>query len=404
MALFDYQAIDHKGKEVKGKIDAANEKAAKLTLQQQRLYVHSLKVAKESKRHGKKHAGSQGKVSSGELANFTRQFATLQATAIPYDKALEVMIQESKESPLIGVMSEMKSKITEGQSLAQALEGFKQIFSGMYIAMVRAGEAGGTLPQVMERLAKFMEEQEELKSKVQGAMIYPLIMITLGIGIVIFMLTFILPKITPIFEQFNVELPFPTRAVLFLSDVITGGWWALIILVGGGIYGFKRFKSTEKGKYRIDQTLLRIPVLNKLLNKIYHFRFTQTLAVLMGSGVDLKQSLSIVSRVMGNRVYEEKFAEVTEDITKKGLDLSQALKRTKLFPPSLLQMIRVGEESGELETMLDKVALNLDKEVSRALEKALALLEPMMILLMAVMVGFIVLAVMLPMFELNQML
>jgi len=404
MALFDYAALDAKGNKRKGRIDAASLKAAKQSLQGQGLYLTEIRPHQERSLKLSLGAKTGGRISGRQIADFTAQFAVLQATGIPYDKALEILIQETKNPVFLHLLSEVKARIEEGAPFAQALEPHQAQFGKMYLAMVRAGEAGGNLAKVLGKLSKYLEETEEIKGRLSSALVYPIVMTLVGLAIVVFLLTFILPKIVPLFQQFEVELPLATRMVIGASDLISGAWWILLPLGLAGIYAFQRYKATPAGAWQVESALLKTPVLAGMLHKLYHYRFAQTLGALLTGGVEVKEALSIVSQVTGSVVYEKAFAQVDLDITQKGLDLSQALRKTGLFPPALVQMVRVGEEAGELEAMMEQITANLEKEMARTMQKGLALLEPVLIVLMALGVGFIVMAVMLPMFELNQML
>ncbi len=406
MALFEYRAIDKSGKSRKGKIDAPTSKQAAAKIKSQGLHLVSISGTK-TKTNGATFQQIPRKKPSIRyeiITDFTRQLAILISTGIPYDKAFDILIEESEHSSFQHILDLIKARIVEGSSLAAALEDHPIHFTKMYVAMIRAGEAGGTLDQVLDRLTEAREQTSEIKSKIQKALIYPMIMTIMGLGIVIFMVAFIIPKIVPIFKQFNVQLPLPTRIVLGLSDIITSNGW-LILLVFGLIYFLAiRFFKMSQGELIKDRLLLKVPVLGKIIRKIIIFRFTQTLSTLLQSGVELKQSLEIVKGVIGNRVYESRFDEIVPNITKRGMDLSQALRQADLFPASVIQMIRVGEESSQLEKMLNKVSAILENEVKQSLEKSIALLEPALILWMAVSVGFIVLSVMLPMLRMNQLI
>jgi len=406
MALFEYRAIDKSGKNKKGKIDAPSSKQAAAKIKSQGLHLVTISGTKEKLkgspgyRRSQKHASIRFEIITG----FTRQLAILISTGIPYDKAFDILIEESEQVTFQRILDLIKAKIVEGSSLASALEGHPMLFSKMYIAMVKAGEAGGTLDQVLERLAESRERTSEIKAKIQKALIYPTIMTLMGLGIVVFMVTFIIPKIVPIFQQFNVQLPLPTRIVLWVSDLLTENSLSLTLFVGITLLGLYRFFKSNKGEWTKDWLLMQAPVLGKITRKIIMFRFTQTLGTLLQSGVELKQSLEIVKQVMGNRIFESRFDDISRNITKRGMDLSQALRQAEIFPVSVIQMIRVGEESSQLEKMLDKVSTILENEVRQSLEKSIALLEPALILWMAVSVGFIVLSVMLPMLRMNQLI
>ncbi|PCI30494.1 MAG: hypothetical protein COB67_01555 [SAR324 cluster bacterium] len=406
MALYEYRAIEKNGKNRKGKIDAGSLKQATSTLQSQGLYILSIGAAKgrSASARQKEKKSTTAAIPSKVITGFTRQFAILVSTGIPYDKSLEILVEEGEHPEFQHVLSALRAQVLEGSSLAGAMASHPRLFSKMYVAMVRAGEAGGTLAKVLEQIARVREEEEELKAKIQSAMIYPVIMVFMGLGIVVFMISFILPKIVPIFQQFNVQLPLPTRIVMFASDLIVQHWLTVLILLAGSFLAGRRFFLTRAGRKLWDQSLLKIPVLGKVVRKITVFRFTQTMGTMLESGVELKQALEIVKYALGNRVFEDTFDQVILDITRKGMDLSQALRKSEIFPVTVIQMIRVGEESSQLEKMLNQISIILEKEVKQTVEKAVALLEPVMILWMAAMVGFIVLAIMMPMFEMNQLI
>lgn len=406
MPIFGYKAINRDGKNVKGSIDATSEKQAVAKLQAQNLYVASIHTLKKKDNHSKNGGSNRRRksVPSSEITGFIRQFSVLASTGIPYDKAFEILLQECQHIGFRSVLSDMKSQIMEGSSLANTMQNFPDIFSRMHVAMVRSGETGGTLPDVLKRMADSREADEALKNKIQGALVYPIIMVGVAILIVIFMLTFILPKITPIFQQFNVQLPLPTRIVIFFSDILMNHWLLVLIGFSGAFFLLRKARYTAKGELLFDRMLLKIPILGKLLEKIIICRFTQTLGTMLSSGVELRSTLKVIKHVVGNRVYENIFDQMSKDITEKGLDLSFVLKKTGLFPATVTQLVRVGEESSQLEDMLNKISEILDKEIKQTLEKTIALLEPITILWMAIVVGFILLAVMMPMFEINNLL
>ena len=406
MALFEYRAIDRSGKNKKGKIDAGSLKQATSKLKTQGLHIVSVATSKENLQanHKVKRVVKKSVVPAAVITNFIRQLSVLVGTGIPYDRAIEILIQESDHNTFQHVLSGIKAQIEEGSSLAVALETQPELFPKMYIAMVSAGEAGGTLSKVLNHLTISREANEALASKIKGALIYPIIMTIVGLFIVVFMITFIIPKVVPIFQQFDIQLPLPTQIVLGISYLVTTYWLQFILLILVATFISRRFLRTSRGERLRDWFLLQIPILGKILKKIITFRFVQTLATLLTSGVELKHSLEIVKYVMGNRVYEDKFDRIAGDITKKGLNLSQALRQSSIFPGSVIQMIRVGEESSTLEEMLTKIATILENEVKQTMDKVVALIEPVMILWMAATVGFIVLAVLLPMFKLNQLI
>ncbi|MBU3918167.1 type II secretion system F family protein [bacterium] len=408
MALFEFRAIDKTGKPKKGKIDAASIKQATSKLKSQGLHIISISNSKEwlklpSKKNSDKSTRKKS-IPSKVITNFTRQLSILLSTGIPYVKAFDILIEESEHPSFQNVLSEIKAQIVEGSSLAGALQNQSNYFQKMYVAMVKAGEAGGTLSGVLDRLAQSREEREALVSKIQSALIYPIIMVSMGISIVTFMVTFIIPKIVPVFQQFDVKLPLPTRIIIAMSNSITSNWLLLIIFIICSVIVLWRLMKTNQGERIRDSLILKIPVIGTVINKIIVFRFTQTLGTLLTSGVELNQSLNIVKYAVGNRVFEDKFDQINLDITQKGMDLSQALRKSLLFPITIIQMIRVGEEASKLEEMLEKMSIIQENEIKQSLDKVIALLEPISLLGMAVMVGFIVMAVMMPMFKMNQLI
>lgn len=406
MAIFGYKAINRDGKTVKGTIDATSEKLAVSKLQSQNLYVSSIHPVKEKRFFIKEKSltARRKSIPSTEITAFIRQFSVLASTGIPYDKSFDILSQECQHAGFKTVLVDMKAHIAEGGSLANTMQKFPDIFSRMHVAMVRSGETGGTLPEVLKRMADAREEGESISNKIRGALVYPIIMVVVAILIVVFMLTFILPKITPVFKQFNVQLPLPTRIVIFCSEALINHWFIFFLGLGGTFFTLKKIKATSKGEWWFDRLALKIPVLGKVLEKMIIYRFTQTLGIMLSSGIDLRATLKVIKYVVGNRVYEDIFDQLSKDITEKGLDLSYVLKKTGLFPPTITQLVRVGEETSQLEVMLSKISEILEREIKQTVEKAISLLEPLTILWMAAVVGFILLAVMMPMFEINNLI
>lgn len=403
MPIFNYKAIDQTGKEIKGKMDANSEKQAISQLQGDKLFPVFVKQVKSKNKSSKNQFLKSNKIPPALITEFTRQFAVMSEAGVPYDKGLEILIQECNHQVFQSLLSKIRSQIVEGRSLSQALQNFPDVFSNMYVAMVRAGEASGNLAPSLFRMTRFREDQAAINAKIQAALIYPSIMGVLGIGIVIFMVSFVLPKIIPMFAHFGVQLPLPTRIVIALSNGFQSYGLFLFVFIVSSILIFLKWKKTEWGERVYDSFLIKIPTLKGVLQKLLVYRFTQSLGTLLESGVDMKHGLEIVQLVTGNKVYEKKIAEMSYDITHKGLSLSQGVKKTELFDATVVQMIRVGEQSSKLPEMLLKISSNLELEVKRILEKALAFLEPVIILVMAVFVGFIIMSILLPMFAMNQL-
>lgn len=403
MAIFQYKALNQKGKELKGKLDAPNKKQAIQQLKSQQYYILSLQPLQSTREKITSGKQKNTKVSDKQITSFTRQLAIMLDTGISYDKALEILIQETKSPGFQNILSQIRTHILSGITLSKSLEQYPSVFTPMYTSIIRAGEEGGNLPEVMLRQAQYQEEENVMKSKVQTAMIYPVIMAVLGTGIMIFMITFILPRITPVFEHFGVALPLPTRIVIFISHLITENSWLLLGILLVLTLSLQKFGQTEQGYLFKHRLILKIPVLKEFLQRLYTLRFVLALGSLLKSGIDMEKSLQMASLVTGNKAWEKAMESLFKDISQKGFSLSTGLKKTQLFHDSIIQMIRVGEESGQLDSLLTKMSASLEVEVKQMLEKAVAFLEPGIIIATSIGVGFIVLAVLLPMFDMNQL-
>jgi len=406
MPVFDYQALDAKGKTVSGIIDAEGAKVARQKIRSMGNFPISLKEV--SGREGLKETrGSQfqnlfSRVTASQVSLWTRQLATLTGAGFPLVTALTTLVSQSKNQGFTKIVAQIKDAIVEGNSFASALSLYPNIFSQIYINMVRAGETSGTLEIVLERLADIMEKQQELKSRIQTAMAYPILMTAVGTLVLFFLMTFVVPNITTIFEDMDQTLPAPTRFLLAASDIFKGYWWLLAILLIAAFIAVRIYRKTEKGLFTTDRLILSFPVAGPLLKKIAVARFTRTLASLTENGVTMLPALEIVKNVTGNVVIGNAIDTASGDV-EKGQGLGQALVSGDVFPELAIQMIEVGEQSGELEPMLYKIADVYEDEVQSSIMSMMAMLEPIMILVMAAVVLFIVLSICLPIFEMNQL-
>lgn len=410
MALFKYKAIDDVGKNYKGSIEANNKQDAINQLQKKKYYILNItqneailnKIGKDSIL--KKLDLFQPKVSIKQRIDFTRQFASLIITGVPYYRALQVITNGIKNKFFKSILTELQKNILEGKSLSISLKKFSDVFSPVYVALVQAGELSGSLGDLMNKQANFDTRQYKMQSKIRNALLYPAIMSCVALGIIIFLIKYILPKILPIFEQFETVLPLPTRVVVFLSDLLTNYGGTTFVVFLFIVISINLFLKSPKGKIKWDFFLLKIPVYNTFLKKILNYRFVQVLSTLLSSGVDLKTALEIGEKITGNAFYEKSIKSLNSEVTQKGFSLSQGIKKIGLLDDSLIQIIKIGEESGNLEPTLEQAAENLEFELQSGLDKYIALLEPIIILVMAVFVGFIILSVLLPMFQLNQLI
>jgi general secretion pathway protein F len=342
------------------------------------------------------------RVKISELAHMTRQLAHLLGANIPLVEALGALQDQVENVLLKKSVSQIKDKVVEGRRLHEAMKAFPDIYDDLYISMVQAGEASGALEQVLKRLADFTEYQATLKSKVTGAMLYPVIMSLVGSSLMLYLLVSVVPKIVTIFEDSDVILPLPTRILMGVSGFAQSYWWLLIILAFLGGWFFKRYVRTPHGRRKIDQLSLKAPIFGELFRKIAISRFTRTLGTLLQSGVQLLQALDIVKHVVNNKVLSEAI-DSTKHSVREGESIAEPLKRSGQFPPMVIHMIAVGEKTGALETMLEKVADSYDAEVNTTVSSLTTLLEPLMILIMGGVVSFIVLSILLPILRMSEL-
>ncbi len=406
MPVFDYQALDAKGKSVSGIIDADGAQAARQKIRTMGNFpvsvkeVTSIESNKESRTPHFQNLFSR--VTQAQVSLWTRQLATLTGAGFPLVTALTTLVSQTKTQGFTKIVARIKDSIVEGNSFASALTLYPSVFSPIYINMVRAGETSGTLEIVLQRLADIMEKQQELKSRIQTAMAYPILMTAVGTLVLFFLMTFVVPNITTIFEDMNQTLPTPTRFLLGASDLFNNYWWLLVILFIGSFFALKIFRKTERGLVTTDRWILSLPIAGPLLKKIAVARFTRTLGSLTENGITMLPALEIVKNVTGNVVISGVVENASNEV-EKGQGLGQSLVAGGIFPDLAVQMIQVGEQSGELEPMLYKIADVYENEVQSSIMSMMAMLEPVMILIMAAVVLFIVLSICLPIFEMNQL-
>lgn len=337
-----------------------------------------------------------------ELALLTRRLATLIGASMPLFEAVATLMEQERPGELRSVLSRVKERLAEGRGLAAALGSESQLFSESYISMVAAGEASGALDLVLERLADFLESQEAVRSKVTTALAYPILMAIVGGGVMLFLLTFVIPKITGVFADNKAALPLITVILLKVSAFVRKGWWALAALVAAVLFTYRRLMKGEPFRLKRDAFLLKLPGMGALLQKLILARFAKILGLLLTSGVPVIKAMEITGEAVVNRAYRAFLGEARSELIEGG-KLSATLARSPLFPPLLIHMIGIGEQSGTLEKMLDKAGSAFEKEFDTATTRFMALLEPILVLAMGLSVGFVVVAVLLPIFQLNQL-
>lgn len=404
MAVFEYRGVGADGRPAKGIVDAESARAARAKLRKDGIFP--TEVREESA--GRSLAGRPGRragrrVSATDLAVTTRQLATLVGAAVPLVESLRALADQVEHPTLKPVLARVRERVNEGASLADALADHPRIFTPLYVNMVRSGEASGALDIVLGRLADFTEKQARLRGRLGAAMIYPIIMLVVGTGILAFLLSYVVPQITQVFAEQKVVLPWLTRALLAVTDVLRGYWWLILGLVAAAALGLDRYRRTPKGRETLDRLWLRLPVFGRLVRMAAVARATRTLSTLLGAGVQMLPALGIVAAVVDNRVLAGAI-EAARTRVAEGESLSEPLRRSGQFPPIVTHMIAVGERSGELEAMLSKVADAYDEVVETRIAALTALLQPVMILAMGAVVLLVVLAILLPIIDMNTVL
>ncbi len=410
MAVFEYKALNAKGKKVAGIIDAESSTAAKNKLRQENVFPTALsKIESHDKKEDKKKSSILedfsffSKISSSELSMITRQLSTLLSAGFPLVKAVGTLVPQSKSKVMQKVLSRVKDAIEEGSSFANALALYPNVFSPVFINMVNAGESSGTLEIVLERLADFNENKEDSKNKLQAALAYPILMTVICSVILTFLLTYVVPGIVNIFTDMNQTLPLPTLILIGVSSFFKSFWWAIVAVPFIIFFIFYLIRKTQKGAYIIDKVLISLPLAGPLLTKIIAARFTRTLGSLLDNGVPMLTALNIAKSITGNLVIY-KLIDTAYDTVERGGELGEVLSASPAFPTLASQMIKIGEASGKLEKMLQKTADLFEKEVQTSITAASSLIEPLIILVMGVVVAGIILSICLPIFEINQLI
>ena len=402
MPSFAYQAKDASGKSVSGVIEAENERILRAKLREMNYYVTGITQKSTSPLQADVGAliGRFRGVSEQSLVVFARQFATMINAGLAMVRCLDVLSVQTEDHQLRGVITTVRRDVEGGSTLANALAKHPKVFSPLFVNMVRAGELGGILDEVLNRLATFLEKDYNLRKKVKAAMTYPMVILCMAVLIVLFLVTFILPTFVQLFEGMQMRLPFPTKVLIGFTNGVRHWWVDLIVLVVLiiGLILFRRYTSTQTGRRRYDAFKLRLPVFGLLIRKVAISRFCRTLGSLLQSGVPIMQALEIVGKASGNEVVADTVQKVRESV-REGESIALPLQLSGMFPPLVTQMVSVGEETGNLDAMLAKIADFYDTEVEYMLASLTSLLEPLLILVMGFIVGWIVVSVFLPLYQ-----
>ncbi len=404
MSAFAYQALDAKGRRKEGMIEADSARQARQALREQGLTPLALTEAVEQVRQQTQSRNwLQPRISTSELALLTRQLATLVAAALPIEEALKAVAQQTEKAKLSTLIAAVRTKVLEGHSLADGLSAFPSIFDRLYRAMVAAGEKSGHLDTVLDRLADYTEQRQQMKSKLLQAMIYPIILTLVAISVIAILLATVVPKVVEQFIHMKQQLPFSTRFLMAASDLVRdyGLWFLLLTAIGLICWGSWVKKPLNRRHYHA--MLLRLPVIGRVSRGLNTARFARTLSILNSSAVPLLDGMRISGEVLSNDEAKIRVAEAAERV-REGGSLRASLEQTKLFPPMMLHMIASGERSGELDNMLERAADNQDREFESQVNIALSIFEPALVVSMAVIVLFIVLAILQPILQLNNMI
>jgi type IV pilus assembly protein PilC len=400
MMTFSYQARDGAGNIVNGIQDAINEDNAVTSLMSRGLMVLSLQ---------QKAAASRSKnkvwtVKETDLVLFTRQLATMIEAGISLVQALTALYEQcdpKRQKSLRNVISDVTARVQGGDTFHESIAKHPRVFNRLFVSMVKAGEAGGLLSEILDRLAGFLEASARLRKKVKSAMTYPVIVLSIAFLITTFLIVRVVPVFGEIFKDFGAKLPAPTQFLIDLSDFIRAQWYFMILGIGGTIFGSRVFLRSTRGRQLSDRWKLKLPVFGPLIHKICMSRFARTFAQLIRSGVPILEVLDIVGGTSGNHVVEQSIKGVSTDV-EKGDNLSVALSKEKIFPPMMLRMVAAGESTGRIDTMLEKMADFWDEEIEALLDALTSLIEPLLIVFLGVIVGGIVIAMFLPIFKLNE--
>jgi len=400
MATFAYTVRDASGQVRTGTSEAENVDILKRRLQEQGFTVTDLKQTAATKK--KKPGGGWGRVKLADLSIFCRQFSTMIDAGVSLVRSLDVLGEQTQNPKLKRMILDIQQEVESGQTLSKAMSKYPKTFTNLFIGLIRAGEVGGVLEEALQRLSHFLEKDMELKRKVKAALTYPCIVVVVAVGIVVGLCTFIVPKFIELFKDLGVkELPWMTQVLVDFSDFLKNKWYIGILMIFIGYIAIKYFGTTRIGRRVIDRIKLKVPVFGKLHHKIALARFSRTLGTLLVSGVPILQALETVAGTVGNTIISEAVMEARARI-REGDRIKDPLEKSRMFPPMVVHMISIGEESGALDQMLTKIADFYEQEVDATLQSLTAAIEPVLIVFLGVCVGFIVIAMFMPLIQVIQ--
>lgn len=406
MPVFEYKAVDAENKQRRGLIDADTPREARVKLKKEQLYVTDLRERKKRAAGGLQIKGITGiegvnKQRAEQVAAVTRQMASLLQAGIPLAEALRMVIEQAPDKKIESTFRDIREKVTQGMPFGDAVLQHPAYFTELYSNMVKAGESSGSIDKVLARLAGFLQAQTRLKNKVGAALIYPMVMIIVGVMVVAILLTFVVPKVTKLIEGRGQELPLPTKILVSVSHFLVNYWLLVAVGIILAMIGFQLFVNSERGRLIWDRFKLSLPVFGDLMRKQSMARFSTTLATLLRSGVPALQAIDVTRNVLDNKILQNALQDVHDQVL-EGADISTPMKKSGAFPPTVAYMVGVGEQAGNLEEMLERIASTYDEEVDLATQKLTSIIEPLIIVLLAVVVAGVVIAIVMPLMQLQK--
>jgi len=403
MAFFEYQGFDSAGKKVRGSIEGSGQRTVIASLRQQGVFVSEISLTGAARPQTWWQKINTSRVPVEDLAVATRQLSTLLGAGLSLELSISTVAGQLEQPQLAKALTRVRDAVVEGEPMHLALAADARIFPPVYLSMIEVGENSGTLDQALNNLADLLEEQARLRSRITAALAYPLLMALVGTGVLLFLVGFVLPKVTSMLTELDQVLPLATRMLIAVSNLLRDYGWLLLLLFVVALVFFQRWAARDRGRETLDRWKLKLPILGKLSLLIATSRFSRTLSTLLGSGLPLLRALEITAKLLNNRVLQQVIESAQQQI-REGSSLAGPLHKAAIFPVMLTQMIAIGEKSGELEPMLRRVADTCDQQIELSINRMLSLLEPIMILFMGTAVGFIVLAILLPIFQASQSL
>jgi len=398
MPIFKYLVKNKQGENVKGKVEAVSRAQAVSTLIGRDLFV--IDVSPLGQSSGLFANLNHNKVKFEDLVNFTRQLATMINAGLSLATALSILEEQSK-TEMAKLTGNLLKDVEGGLSFSMALDKYRDNFSRIYVQLVRAGEMGGVLDEVLDRLAITMEKEKDFRAKTKGAMVYPIIIVLAMVAVAIVMMVAVVPKLTTMYQDFGAELPVATKILMSISGFFVNYWWLLVLLFAVAGFALRTFKKTPQGELAVNRFILKVPIIGILQQKIVLTDFTRTLSLLLGAGVSLLEALDVVASVIGSAVYRNQLKEVNKQV-EKGVTLSDAIAHYDNFPSILFQMIAVGEGTGKLDEILGKISEYFEKESEYAIKNLTTAIEPMIMIMLGLGVGFIVIAIIMPIYSLTS--